>query len=104
VIQGSAKAWVTFTTSGGACINLASYNVSSITYNGTGDYSINLTNALTDANWTLSSMNYQSAGNTVCNIGLNTSRTSTSSVVQVMNIQATVRFDPTTNISVAVFR
>jgi len=48
-IQGSAKAWVNFNGSGGAI--RASYNVSSITVNGTGNYTINFTNALTDANY-----------------------------------------------------
>ena len=50
-IQGSAKAWVRFngTTSPGT-IN-ASYNVTSVTKNGTGDYTVNFTNALSDANY-----------------------------------------------------
>jgi hypothetical protein len=42
-----AKAWVNFNGSGTVAIR-ASYNVSSITDNGTGDYSINFTNTLTD--------------------------------------------------------
>ena len=50
VIQGSAKAWVNFNGTGTVAIR-ASYNVSSITDNGTGDYTVNFTNALTDANY-----------------------------------------------------
>lgn len=50
VIQGSAKAWVNFNGTGAVAIR-ASYNVSSITDNGTGDYTVNFTNALTDANY-----------------------------------------------------
>jgi hypothetical protein len=50
VIQGSAKAWVNFNGTGTVAIR-ASYNVSSITDNGTGDYTINFTNALADANY-----------------------------------------------------
>jgi len=49
-IQGSAKAWVRFTGNGSTSI-LASYNVSSVTYVGTGTYAVNMTNALTDANY-----------------------------------------------------
>lgn len=49
-IQGSAKAWVNFDGTGTVAIR-ASYNVSSITDNGTGDYTINFTNALPDANY-----------------------------------------------------
>jgi hypothetical protein len=50
VIQGSAKAWVNFNGTGTPAIR-ASYNVSSITRNGTGDYTINFTNAFADANY-----------------------------------------------------
>jgi hypothetical protein len=49
-IQGSAKAWVNFNGTGTPAIR-ASYNVSSITDNGTGDYTINFTNAFADANF-----------------------------------------------------
>lgn len=49
-IQGSAKAWVNFNGTGTVAIR-ASYNVSSITDNGTGDYTINFTNAFADVNY-----------------------------------------------------
>jgi uncharacterized protein (AIM24 family) len=52
VIQGSAKAWVNFYGTGTVAIR-ASYNVSSITDNGTGDYTVNFTNAFTDANYAI---------------------------------------------------
>jgi hypothetical protein len=103
-LDATAKAWVTFITSSSTCVIRASFNVSSITYNAAGDFSVNLTNALTDANYTLACQNFQTSGNTVCNIALNTSRTSTASVVQVTVIQGSARFDPTTNVSIAVFR
>ncbi len=51
-IQGSAKAWVNFDGTGTVAIR-ASYNVSSITDNGTGDYTVNFTNALVDANYSV---------------------------------------------------
>jgi hypothetical protein len=50
VIQGSAKAWVNFNGTGTVAIR-ASYNVSSITDNGTGDYTVNFTNAFADTNY-----------------------------------------------------
>jgi len=50
VIQGSAKAWVNFNGTGTVAIR-ASYNVSSITDNGSGEYTINFTNAFADANY-----------------------------------------------------
>ena len=46
-IQGSAKAWVNFSN---ATVN-ASYNVSSITANSTGDYTVNFTNAFSDVKY-----------------------------------------------------
>lgn len=47
-----ARAWVSFTGANPAVIR-ASFNVSSITYNSTGNYNANFTNALTDANYTV---------------------------------------------------
>jgi len=102
--NGVAKAWLTFTVSGGVVTIQASFNVSSVTYNAAGDYSVNLANALADANWALVCSNYQSSGNTVCNVGLNYSRTSTASIVQIINIQGSTRFDSGSNVSIAVFR
>ena len=50
VVDGSAKAWVNFNGTGTVAIR-ASFNVSSITDNGVGDYTVNFTNALADANY-----------------------------------------------------
>lgn len=47
---GAAKAWVNFNGTGTVAIR-SSYNVSSITDNGTGNYTVNLTNAMSDANY-----------------------------------------------------
>lgn len=52
-IQGSAKAWVNFNGTGTVAIR-ASYNVSSITDNGTGDYTVNFTNPMSDADFSVS--------------------------------------------------
>ena len=50
VVDGSAKAWVNFNGTGTVAIR-ASFNVSSITDNGTGDYTVNFTNAMADTNY-----------------------------------------------------
>jgi len=50
VINGSAKAWVNFNGTGTVAIR-ASFNVSSITDNGTGSYTANFTNAMVDINF-----------------------------------------------------
>jgi hypothetical protein len=50
IFSGRAKAWVNFNGQGAVAIR-ANFNVNSITDNGTGDYAVNFTNALTDANY-----------------------------------------------------
>jgi hypothetical protein len=52
-IQGSAKAWGK--NSGGTSGIVASYNVSSITYTSTGNYTVAFTAALSDANYAVMS-------------------------------------------------
>ena len=68
------RAWVNFNGSGTVAIR-ASGNVSSITDNGTGDYTVNFTTALPDANYSISGT-----------AGLNT--TSLKVVVQPYNLTA----------------
>ncbi len=46
----AVKAWVNFNGTGTVAIR-ASFNVSSITDNGTGDYTVNFATALADANY-----------------------------------------------------
>jgi len=50
VVNGSAKAWVNFNGTGTVAVR-GSNNVTSITDNGTGDYTENFTNAMNDANY-----------------------------------------------------
>lgn len=50
LVKAPCVAWVNFNGTGTVAIR-ASYNVSSITDNGTGLYTVNFTNALTDANY-----------------------------------------------------
>jgi hypothetical protein len=49
-IKGSARAWVNFNGVSTASIR-ASYNVSSVTRNAAGDYTVNFTNAMPDADF-----------------------------------------------------
>ena len=51
-VNGLAKAWVNFNGTGAVAIR-ASYNVSSITDNGAGDYTVNFTTAFADANYAM---------------------------------------------------
>jgi hypothetical protein len=50
--QQACKAWVNFNGTGTVAIR-ASFNVTSITDRGTGLYTVNLTNALSDANYSV---------------------------------------------------
>lgn len=102
-IQGSAKAWLNFN---GSTVSIrASYNFSSVTQNGTGDYTVNFTNAFADTNYCLVNGG-QPAGDTftVANIfraNLPYSPTTTSVRLRVGN-HAGQSNDPIINI--AVFR
>ena len=55
-MSGIAKAWVNFNGTGTVAIR-ASFNVSSITDNGTGEYTANFTTAMPDANYATVSSN-----------------------------------------------
>jgi hypothetical protein len=60
-ILGSAKAWANFNGSGsGSATIRSSYNVSSVTYNGTGDYTVNFTTAFATANYSAVVAGYRS--------------------------------------------
>ena len=52
IANGIAKAWVNFNGTSTVAIR-AQYNVSSITDNGTGDYTVNFTTAFADANYSV---------------------------------------------------
>ena len=80
-IQGSAKAWVNF--NGSTAAIRASYNVSSITKNTTGDYFINFTNALADTNYCLVTSRGQSGS--FATGGMNDTTAPTTTAVRVNN-------------------
>jgi hypothetical protein len=50
IFSGRAKAWVNFNGTNTVAIR-ANFNVNSITDNGTGDYTVNFSNAMSDANY-----------------------------------------------------
>jgi hypothetical protein len=67
VINGSAKAWVNFNGTGTVAIR-ASFNVTSITDNGVGDYTVNFTNAMTDSNFAISGIAGETGGTEVIEV------------------------------------
>lgn len=50
IYNGTAKAWVNFNGTGTVAIR-AQFNVSSITDNGTGQYTVNFSSSMSDANY-----------------------------------------------------
>ena len=95
------RAWVNFNGTGSVAIR-ASGNVTSITDNGTGDYTVNFTTAMTDANFAVVAL----GGNSTTAPG-----SASSSGVPVDNLSARVAFFNTAAVfsdrtfsSVAIFR
>ena len=75
--QQACKAWVNFNGTGTVAIR-ESYNVSSITDNGVGDYTVNITNALVDANYVQNvSASFDAGAYAETTIGLNFTRSFT---------------------------
>jgi len=95
VINGSAKAWVNFNGQGTVAIR-ESFNVSSITDNSTGNYDVNFTTAMSDANYSTVCGGY---GGNPCTIG----NPQTTSAVQVISFYNGGYYD-VAQVTVAVFR
>jgi hypothetical protein len=88
----ACRAWVNFNGTGTVAIR-ASGNVSGITDNGTGVYTINFTTALADADYALSGSGYNAAGNN--SVGLDTNRPPSASAapISVTNTNTGAVFD-----------
>lgn len=103
VVDGSAKAWVNFNGTGTVAIR-ASFNVTSITDNGTGDYTVNFTSAMPNANY--ASVATGGNGSSLGVIGQSdhiTARTTTAVRFFALNNTGAALVDHGT-ISVAIFR
>lgn len=92
------RAWVNFNGTGTVAIR-ASFNVSSITDNGTGDYTVNFTNAMPDTNYAATIGVYQSGVVTITHI-----YPSTTTGTKVITFNASGSQSDFTNIAVSVFR
>jgi hypothetical protein len=71
---GIAKAWVNINpSSGSSAVIRGSFNVSSVTYVGTGIYTVNFTTAMADINYSAIVTNSNGGGQTnfVCNVFVN---------------------------------
>jgi hypothetical protein len=98
------RAWVNFNGTGTVAIR-ASGNVSSITDNGTGDYTVNFTTAMPDVNYAqvITAGSFNDSGSFTATSSTGTqATTSCRPQISAYNV-GTVRFD-FTNVCVAIFR
>jgi hypothetical protein len=106
----TAKAWVNFNGTGTVAIR-ASGNVSSITDNGTGDYTVNFTVAMVDVNY--SAVGNSSTDGSYTGIAINMYTKTvggtavvapTTTAVRLTNVQSNVGAIDSSYIAVSVFR
>lgn len=103
VVNGSAKAWVNFNGTGTVAIR-AAFNVSSITDNGTGDYTINFTTALADANYSVSACTQRGMSNSGLFGSVKWDSTMVSSNVRIAVVDTGVNSFDATGVFVSIFR
>ena len=106
VTQYTAQAWVNFNGTGTVAIR-ASGNVSSITDNGSGDYTVNFTTAMPDANYSTvalaSSTLAQTAGRS-CSTKSDGTYSTTAVQVRTHAQTTTTGYEDNPLVSVSVFR
>lgn len=102
------RAWVNFNGTGTVAIR-QSFNVSSITDNATGDYTVNFVTALADADYSsFASVSFGSGGYSIPQVNTNSSAvitapTTSSMRFAVVNYNGTAWSDPT-YAQIAIFR
>lgn len=95
-----ARAWVNFDGTTGTI--RASGNVSSITRNGTGDYTVNFTNAMPDANYAYAAMAGSSGSETSGRLQPHATVSPTASALRVFYVGQA--YYDAANIGLAIFR
>ena len=91
--DNNVKAWVSFNGTGTVAIN-ANYNVTSITDNGVGDYTVNFTSALADANYGVAGYTRNAGGaGAVTVAAINTSGAQTTSACRFVTSYAAAGVD-----------
>jgi hypothetical protein len=99
------RAWVNFNGTGTVAIR-ASFNVSSITDNGTGDFTVNFTTAMVDANYSCLIMGGRSSNDTtdLCTANISSQTAPTTSVVRIRTFNPGVGYFDFDYTSVSIFR
>ena len=98
--QQACKAWVNFNGTGTVAIR-ESYNVSSITDNGTGNYTVNFTTAMPDANYAVDGLTAASSSG-FGSLTIKYNSTQTASAVTVRPVNSSTYYDPVF-VNVAIF-
>ena len=92
-----AKAWVNFNGTGTVAIR-GSYNISSITDNGTGYYSINFSTNMTDVNYSAVGMAHEATDSASVDSAIRLYHDSYSNVLQVSQVRIATGSSPTSGI------
>ena len=98
--KGLAKAWVNFNGTGTVAIR-ASYNVSSITDNGTGDYTVNFTTSMLNTNYAV--VGGSGSGTSFSFITPNAGTKTTTSTAIFATASGIVSLGDPTTVCIAVF-
>jgi hypothetical protein len=97
------RAWVNFNGTGTVAIR-ASFNVTSITDNGTGDYTVNFTNALPDVNYAFTGTLAAGSASTVVCVAESSNTTRTASLFRVYTSQQGAILIDAPAVMISVFR
>ena len=98
----TVRAWVNFNGTGTVAIR-ASFNVTSITDNGVGNYTINFTTAIPDANYAIAGTTDNSNGVAPTYVSLFNGGVATTSAVQFTTSSTAANYD-NSRVNVSVFR
>ena len=101
-LTGCAKAWVNYKGTATVAIR-DSFNVSSVTVNGTGDYTVNFTTALTNANYSAVASAGSNGNNTTNSDIIATTHNASSSSVRLSSYIRTGAFIDVEQICASVF-
>jgi len=93
------RAWVNFNGTGTVAIR-ASFNVSSITDNGTGDYTVNFTTAMADANYSAVYGSGEGTAGSGARIAAQSGNTTTTQRVAIRNLSNSLQDAEQVNVSI----
>jgi len=93
------RAWVNFNGTGTVAIR-ASFNVSSITDNGTGDYTVNLTTAMSDVNYSAVYGAGEGTAGSGARIAAQSGNTTTTQRVAIRNLSNSLQDAEQVNVSI----